>query len=115
MDCLICGLSYRNVIVEKKECVCSHRTTEREEERKRALMNRLKRIEGQVRGIQRMLEEDVYCADILAQVSAVNSALNGFNKELLSDHLHICVVRDIRAGNEEAVDELVMLLRKLMR
>lgn len=100
---------------ETKICQCSKRTTKRDEQEKRSLMNRLKRIEGQVRGIQRMLEEDEYCADILVQVSAVNSALNGFNKVLLADHLHTCVAEDIRAGKDEAIDELAELLRKLMK
>ena len=100
---------------EQKGCSCSGRKTERAEKEKKALMNRLKRIEGQVRGIQRMLEEDAYCAEILIQVSAVNSALNGFSKELLSEHLHTCVARDIRAGKDEAIDELAELLRKLMK
>ena len=99
---------------ETKTCQCS-KTTKRDEQEKRSLMNRLKRIEGQVRGIQRMLEEDEYCADILVQVSAVNSALNGFNKVLLADHLHTCVAEDIRAGKDEAIDELAELLRKLMK
>lgn len=98
---------------EEKSCSCSCRKTERKE--KKALMNRLKRIEGQVRGIQRMLEEDAYCADILIQVSAANSALNGFSKELLSEHLHTCVAKDIREGKDEAIDELAELLRKLMK
>lgn len=100
---------------ENKGCLCSHRKTMRDEREKHNLMNRLKRIEGQVRGIQRMLEEDAYCADILIQVSAVTSALNGFNKALLSDHLHTCVAEDIRAGKDEAIDELAELLRKLMK
>ncbi len=100
---------------ENKVCMCSHRKTKRDEQEKHNLMNRLKRIEGQVRGIQRMLEEDEYCADILIQVSAVTSALNGFNKALLSDHLHTCVAEDIRAGKDEAIDELAELLRKLMK
>lgn len=96
-------------------CGCTHRKTERSEKEKKDLMNRLKRVEGQVRGIQRMLEEDDYCADILVQVSAVTSALNGFSKVLLSNHLHTCVVEDIRAGRDEAVDELAELLRRLMK
>lgn len=100
---------------ENKECLCSCRKTERKDKEKKALMNRLKRIEGQVRGIQRMLSEDAYCADILIQVSAVNAALNGFNKELLSEHLHTCVAQDIREGKDEAIDELAELLRKLMK
>lgn len=100
---------------ESNMCECSHKTTERTDKDRKDLMNRLKRIEGQVRGIQRMLEEDDYCADILIQVSAVNSALNGFSKVLLSNHIHTCVARDIRAGKDEAIDELAELLRKLMK
>ena len=87
----------------------------RGEQEKRDLMNRLKRIEGQVRGLQRMLEEDAYCPEILVQASAVNSALNSFSRTLLADHLHTCVTDDIRAGRDEAVDELMETLKKLMR
>ncbi len=87
----------------------------RTEQEKRDLMNRLKRIEGQVRGLQRMLEEDAYCPDILIQASAVNSALNSFSRTLLSNHLHTCVTEDIRAGRDEAVDELTEIMKKLMK
>ena len=79
------------------------------------LMNRLKRIEGQVRGIQGMLENDAYCTDVLIQVAAVNAALNSFNKALLTEHVRTCVADNIRAGNDEVIDELVILLQKLMR
>lgn len=78
-------------------------------------MNRLKRIEGQVRGIQGMLQKDAYCTDVLVQVAAVNAALNSFSKELLSNHLRTCVTENIRAGNDEIIDELVILLQKLMK
>ena len=78
-------------------------------------MNRLKRIEGQVRGLQRMLDEDAYCPDILTQASAVQSALNSFCRVLLSDHLRTCVTEDIRAGRDDAVDELMDTLQKLMK
>ena len=78
-------------------------------------MNRLKRIEGQVRGLQNMLEQDAYCPDILIQVSAVTQALNSFNKELLAEHIRSCVVEDIRADRTETVDELVETLKKVMR
>lgn len=99
---------------------CAHcgpgaRTKERSPEEFRRLMNRLRRIEGQIRGIEGMLEREAYCPDILVQVAAVNSALNGFNKELLESHLKSCVVTDIKNGEEGAVDELADLLRKLMR
>lgn len=91
------------------------KTKKRSDKEYKDLMNRLKRIEGQVRGIQGMLEKDAYCADVLIQVAAVSAALNSFNKVLLSDHLHSCVAENIRAGNDEVIDELVELLQKLMK
>ena len=87
----------------------------RGEQEKRDLMNRLKRIEGQVRGLERMLEEDAYCPDILVQTSAVNSALNSFSRTLLANHLHTCVTEDIRQGRDDAVDELMETPKKLMK
>lgn len=101
----------------KKEHNCSlcARKKVRQEKEYRDLLNRLNRIEGQVRGVKRMVEEDVYCVDILTQVSAIQSALNSFNKVLLGNHIKTCVSEDIRAGNEEAVDELVATLQKLMK
>ena len=79
------------------------------------MINRLSRIEGQVRGIKRMVEENAYCPDILVQVSAANAALNSFNKVLLAEHIRTCVAEDIREGNEETIDELVLVLQKLMK
>ena len=87
----------------------------RDEKERHDLMNRLKRIEGQVRGLQRMLEEDAYCPDILTQASAVSSAINSFCRVLLTNHLRTCVAEDIRAGRDEAVDELAETLQKLMK
>ena len=94
---------------------CSCKTTSRSEEEKKKLINRLRRIEGQVRGIQTMIENDAYCNDVLIQSSAINAAMNAFNKELLSSHIHNCVARDIRNGEDEVIDELVDTLQKLMR
>lgn len=94
---------------------CSPRKKKRVESEKKDLMNRLKRIEGQVRGIQRMLEDDAYCPDIIMQVSAVNAALNSFNKGLLSSHMRTCVADDIRAGHDEAIDEFLLTLQKVMK
>ena len=99
---------------EEKCCACDRRTVRGDTER-RDLMNRLKRIEGQVRGLQRMLEEDAYCPEILTQASAVNSALNSFCRALLTNHLRTCVSEDIRAGREDTVDELMDVLQKLMK
>ncbi len=94
---------------------CCKKTTIREEEEKKRLINRLSRIEGQIRGIRNMVESDAYCADILVQSAAVNAAVNAFNKELLASHIKGCVARDLRAGKDEVVDELVATLQKLMR
>ena len=99
---------------EPKECCCCKTTLRTEEERKQ-LINRLSRIEGQIRGIKGMLEKDAYCADILTQSAAVSAAMSSFNKELLSSHIHSCVIRDIRAGDDSVADGLVDLLKKLMR
>lgn len=98
------------------ECTCaSHKTKKRDESEYKKLINRLNRIEGQIRGIKGMIENDSYCTDILIQVSAVNAALNAFNRELLSNHIHTCVADDIRNGKDETIDELVMTLQKLMK
>lgn len=101
-------------MTETTECNC-HKTKERSEKEYRDLINRLSRIEGQVRGIKGMVERDVYCPDILVQVAAVNAALNSFNKTLLASHIKTCVTQDILAGREETVDELVTTLQKLMK
>lgn len=98
---------------ERKECC--HKTKKRTEKEYKDLVNRLSRIEGQVRGIKRMVEEDTYCPEILIQVSAVNAALNSFNKVLLAEHIRSCVAEDIRKGNDEIIDELVVTLQKLMK
>ena len=94
---------------------CSGKHKDREAKEKRDLMNRLKRIEGQVRGVEGMLENDAYCTDILIQVSAITSALNSFNKVLLANHIKSCVTDDIKAGKAETVDELGELLQKMMK
>lgn len=91
------------------------KTKKREEKEYKGLINRLNRIEGQIRGIKGMVEKDAYCVDILTQVSAVSAALNAFNKELLGEHIKTCVANDIREGKDETIDELVCLLQKLMR
>lgn len=96
-------------------CHCMEKHTLRSEEQKKALINRLKRIEGQVRGVQQMLEKDAYCNDILVQSAAISAAMNAFNKEILATHIHTCVVRDICEGRDEVVDELVSTIQKLMK
>lgn len=94
---------------------CCQKKKHRETAEYRSLLNRLSRIEGQVRGVRNMVEKECYCVDILTQVSAVQSALNSFNKELLSNHIKTCVVEDIQKGDEQVVDELCETIKKLMR
>jgi DNA-binding FrmR family transcriptional regulator len=103
------------IMADNDTCCCSGKHKERSDKEYKDLMNRLKRIEGQIRGIEGMLEKDAYCTDILTQVSAVNSALNSFNKKLLANHIKTCVADNIREGNDEVIDELVEVLQKLMK
>ena len=104
-------------MIEKTTCerCCSERKKQRTEKEYKDLINRLSRIEGQVRGIKGMIENDAYCVEIMTQVSAVTAALNSFNKVLLANHIETCVVEDIQAGKEGAVEELVNTVQKLMR
>ncbi len=101
--------------VTENSCHCERRHKMRTMEEQKALIVRLKKVEGQIRGIERMVEENAYCPDILIQVMAATSALNSFNKELLACHIHSCVATDIKAGNDEAIDELCKVLQKLMK
>ena len=94
---------------------CCHRKKERPESEYKDLIHRLNRIEGQIRGLKRMVEEDAYCPDILIQSSAAGAALNSFNRVLLENHIKTCVTRDIMEGKEETVDELLKTLQKLMK
>jgi DNA-binding FrmR family transcriptional regulator len=99
----------------EKECCCSAKTNKRTPEEYKALVNRLSRIEGQIRGLKGMLENDAYCTDIITQSAAAIAALNSFNKELLCTHIKTCVTDDIKAGKEETVDDLLNTLQKLMK
>ena len=96
-------------------CCPSGKTTQRSDDQVKKLVNRLNRIEGQIRGIRGMVKSGAYCNDILVQSAAVTAAISAFNRELLASHLHTCVLRDIRAGKDEVVDELMETLQKLMK
>lgn len=99
-----------------KNCNCNNQKKKiRDEKEYKNLMNRLNRIEGQVRGVKKMVEENAYCPNILIQVSAINSALNSFNKVLLDNHMNTCVIENIQNGNLEVVEELTNTLKKLMK
>lgn len=104
--------------VEKEDAMCENctqKTKDRSTKEYKDMINRLSRIEGQIRGIKGMVEKDVYCTDILIQVAAVNAALNSFNRVLLANHIKTCVTQDIKDGKEETVDELIQTLKKLMK
>jgi len=98
-----------------KNCCHGDRTKERSDSERRALINRLKRIEGQIRGITRMIEADAYCVDILTQVTAVEAALGGFARAMLSEHIMTCVVKDIKEGNLETAEELAATVERMLR
>ena len=100
---------------KNRACPACARKTERTEEQKKKLINRLNRLEGQVRGVRKMIESDAYCNDVLMQSAAISAAVDAFNRELLRAHLHTCVVRDIREGNDDVVDELMRTIERLMR
>ena len=117
------GTSYEEIIIEEMKasvneasdiCGCC-RKKKRTQQEYRNLINRLSRIEGQIRGIKNMLDNDAYCIDILIQVSAASSALSSFSKVLLTEHIKTCVADDLRNGRDETVDELTDVLRRLMK
>ena len=102
--------------MDRSECCrCSQRKKERSPEEYKKLIHRLNRIEGQIRGIRGMVENGAYCPDILVQSAAVSAAMNAFNRELLANHIRTCVTEDIRGGRDEAVDELLDTMKKLMK
>ena len=101
--------------MDKKDCCCSERHKDRSEEEKKKLMNRLKRIEGQIRGIKGLIEKDTYCDDVLNQIAAIQSALNSVGKLLLEAHVKSCIVERIKADDLEVVDELMTTVKKLMK
>lgn len=91
------------------------KTKNRSDEEVKLLINRLNRIEGQIRGIRGMVERSAYCTDILAQTAAANAALNAFSRELLAEHIRTCVASDIRAGKDETIENLITILQKFMK
>ena len=100
--------------MHKSNC-CRKKELPREEKMRKALIHRLNRMEGQIRGIRGMVENDIYCNDILIQCAAVSAALNAFQRELLADHIRSCVAAELRAGKDEVVDELMATMQKMMR
>lgn len=106
---------------QNSEYMCPHccdnsgKHKDRTDKEFKDLMNRLKRIEGQVRGVEGMLEDGAYCTDIIIQVQAVTSALDSFSRVLLDNHIRSCVADNIRQGNDEIIDELITTIRKMTK
>lgn len=100
---------------EEKNCACRARKTARGEDERKELITRLNKIEGQIRGIRNMVENNAYCNDILIQSAAANAAIHAFNKILIASHIRGCVVHDIKEGKDDTVEELVETLKKLMK
>ena len=100
---------------EEKTCPCCHKKKVRSEEEYTKLIHRLNRIEGQIRGLRRMLEEDAYCPDVLVQASAASAAIGAFSRELLEAHIRTCVVEGVRSGDEAVIDELMQTLQRMMK
>lgn len=103
--------------MDEKKCCCQDRarSAPRDDAELKDLIHRLNRMEGQIRGIRGMVERNAYCTDIMVQVAAVNAALNAFNRQLLTTHIRTCVAEDIRQGHQEAVDDLLNTMKKLMK
>ena len=93
----------------------SIRITKRDAELRKNLITRLNRVEGQMRGIKGMVEKDAYCDDILNQITAVGGALNSISKIILENHIHGCLVKKIRDGEDEVVDELLITIGKMLK
>lgn len=98
---------------ENNECCCHFKNTPRSEENSRQLRNRLNRIIGQLNGIQKMLDDNRYCGDILTQIAAVESALQSVGYIILEEHMQTCVIEEVRNGNNNIVTEAVELMKKL--
>ena len=91
----------------------NQKITKRKEEEKQKLIRRLNIISGQVNGLQQMVTDDRYCADILMQISSTTNALKSLGNEILKNHMKSCMVEDIQKGNLEVIEEILDLVNKL--
>mgnify|MGYP001026573521 CR=1 FL=1 len=104
-------------ITDNDSCcsINSERKSHHSPEVKKNLASRLNRIEGQIRGIKGLIEKDTYCDDVITQIAAVQSALNGVSKILLEGHLKHCIVERVQEGDQEVIDELLITIKRLMK
>ncbi len=99
--------------MEVKKC-CKKKTCRNDDEKK-ILKNRLNRIEGQIKGVKKMIDEDSYCNDVLIQLSAIENSVKSLSNYMLEKHLYRCVINDLENGNFEIIDELISLFKKFNR
>ena len=95
-----------------KEVKCSNKKTKRGVDEKRLIINRLNRINGQINGIKRMIENDTYCNDVLIQLKAIEKSVNSLSNHILENHLYNCVTRDLENGELDTIDELISLFKR---
>ncbi len=91
---------------------CCHKKTHRTESEKKTVINRINRIEGQLNGIKRMINEDTYCNDVLIQLSAIENSIKSLSNHILENHLHSCITRDFENGEIKAIDEVIDLFKR---
>jgi DNA-binding FrmR family transcriptional regulator len=94
------------------ESNCCSKKTKRSTEEKKLIINRLNRISGQVKGVNKMIESDAYCNDVLIQLSAIKSSINSLSSHILENHLYNCVTRDLENGEFDTIDELISLFKR---
>lgn len=100
---------------EQRECACRHKRTPRSTEFQAELQKRLNRAIGQLNGVKGMIDDNRYCGDVLVQLAAAESAIRGVSLLMLQDHLETCMIEQVRAGNDEVVDEVVGLVKRFAR
>ena len=105
----------QKVVPAHRTCSCRYKSKPRSEELQEQLHKRLNRIVGQVNGVKNMIDENRYCGDVIVQLSAIESALKSVERIVLKNHLETCVVDEIRAGNDEIVDEAMDLIKRVAR
>lgn len=99
---------------DKEACACKRKRTPRSDELQSDVAKRLNRVIGQLNGVKAMIEDNRYCGDVLTQLAAAESAVHRISEMLLQEHMRTCVIEEVRAGNDEVVDEVMALMRRFL-
>lgn len=97
------------------DCSCRHKSTPRSMELQADMQKRLNRAIGQLNGVKAMIEDNRYCGDVLTQLAAAESAVRRVSEMVLAEHMRTCVVEEVRAGNDEVIDEVMALMRRFSK